>query len=84
MQVHNPKINWETREVKITRCPLICKRKIVVKEDIERKKKVRKRVRAIEKLDRDEWKMSMEENFDNEVKLDKEKVRKMVPPRFHK
>ena len=56
----------------------------MVKEDIERKKKVRKRVRAIEKLDRDEWKMSMEENFDNEVKLDKEKVRKMVPPRFHK
>jgi len=82
--VHNPKINWETREVKITRYLPICGRKIVVKEDIERKKKVRKRVRAIEKLDRDEWKMSMEENFDNEVKLDREKVRKMVPPRFHK
>jgi len=28
--------------------------------------------------------MSMEEKFDNEVKLDKEKVRKIVLPRFHK
>ena len=68
----------------MTRCPPICGRKIAVKKDIEKKKKVGRRVRAIEKLDRDEWKMSMEENFDNEVKLDKEKVRKMVPPRFHK
>ena len=51
---------------------------------VEKKKKVGRRVRAIEKLDRDEWKMSMEEKFDNEVKLDKEKVRKIVLPRFHK
>jgi len=28
--------------------------------------------------------MSMEEKFDDEVELDKEKVRKMVPPRFYK
>ena len=28
--------------------------------------------------------MSMEEKFDNEVELDREKVRKMVLPRFHK
>jgi len=53
LQAHNPKINWKTEEVKITRCPPICGRKIAVKEDIEKKKKVGKRVRAIEKSDRD-------------------------------
>ena len=84
LQAHNPKINWETGKVKITRCPLIYGKKIAVKEDIKKKKKVRRRVRAIEKSDRDEWKMLMEEKFDNEVELDREKVRKMVPPRFHK
>ena len=84
LQAHNPEINWETGEVKITRCPPICGRKIVVKEGIERKRKLEKRIRTIEKPDRDEWKMSMEEKFDDEVELDKEKVRKMVPPRFYK
>ena len=28
--------------------------------------------------------MSMEEKFNNEVELDREKVRKMVPQKFHK
>ena len=65
------------------RYPPIYRRKIAVKEDIEKKKKVGRRVKAIEKLDRDKWKMLMKEKFDNEVKLDKEKVRKIVPPRFH-
>ena len=84
LQAHNPKINWETGEVKMTRCPPICGRKIVVKEEIERKRKLGKRIRAIEKPDRDEWKMLMEEKFNNKVELDKEKVRKMVLPRFYK
>ena len=54
LQVHNPEINWEIGEVKITRCLPICKKKIAVKENIERKKKVEKRIRAVEKSDRDE------------------------------
>ena len=83
LQAHNPKINQEIREVKITRYSPICRRKIVVKEDIERKKKVRRRIKVIEKSDRNEQKISMEKKFDK-VKLDKEKVRKMVLPRFHK
>ena len=84
LQVYNPKINWKTGEVKMTKCPPICERKIAVKENIEKKKKVERRVRAIEKLDRDKWKMLMEEKFDNEVELDREKVKKMVLPRFYK
>jgi len=51
----------------MTRCPPICRRKIAVKEDIEKKKKVGRRVRVIEKSDRDKWKILMEEKFNNEV-----------------
>jgi len=38
----------------MTRCPPICRRKIAVKKDIKRKKKVGRRIRAVEKSDRDE------------------------------
>ena len=51
--MHNPKINWKTEEVKMIRYPPIYRRKIAVKEDIEKKKKVGKRVRAVEKSERD-------------------------------
>jgi len=54
LQVYNPEINWEIKEIKITRCPPIYGRKIVVKKNIERKKKVERRIKAIEKSDRDE------------------------------
>ena len=54
LQVHNPEINWKTGEVRVTRCPPICRRSLVVKENIERRKKIGKRVRAVEKADRDE------------------------------
>jgi len=84
LQVHNPEINWEMEEVKMTRCPPICRRKIAVKEDIERKKKVERKIRAVEKSDRDKWKILMKEKFNDKVKLDREKVRKMVSQRFYK
>ena len=54
LQVHNPEINWETGEVKITRCSPLCRRNLVVKEDIEQRKKIRKRIRNVKKADRDE------------------------------
>ena len=47
-------------------------------------KKIRKRVRAVEKADRDKWKILMEEKFNDKVKLNKEKVRKIVSQRFYK
>ena len=40
LQVHNPEINWEIGEIKITRCPLLCERNLVVKENIEQRKKI--------------------------------------------
>jgi len=45
LAAHNPKINWETREVKMTRCSLLCggrnqKRKKVKRVATEEKKKI--------------------------------------------
>jgi len=54
LQVHNPEINWEMEEVKITRCSPLCERNLAVKEDIEQRKKIRKRIRNVKKADRDE------------------------------
>jgi len=57
---------------------------VAVKEDIERRKKMGKRIRNVEKADRDEWKWMIEEKFDKKIKLDREKVKKMVPQKFHR
>ena len=54
-----------------------------IKQAKELRKKAH-RTRAIDKADRDEWKWTIEEKFDNEIKLDKEKVQKIVPQKFHK
>ena len=54
LQVHNPEINWETGEVKITKCSSLCGRNLAVKEDIEQRKKIGKRIRNVKKADRDE------------------------------
>jgi len=45
LQAHNPKINWETEEVKMTRYLLLCGRNIKLKE--EKKAKGVKRVAMI-------------------------------------
>ena len=66
------------------RYPPICERSIVAKKKTEKRRKVKKKIRAIENLERDEQKMSMEEKFDDEVELDRKKVRKIVLQRFHK
>ena len=37
LQAHNPEINWETREVKMMRCPSLCGRR---PREVERVRKV--------------------------------------------
>ena len=56
LQVHNLKINWEIEEMKIMRCLLFYERNLVVKENIEQRKKMGKRIRNIEKANREKWK----------------------------
>jgi len=36
LAVHNPEINWETGEVKMTRCPPLCSRRSQKKEGEKR------------------------------------------------
>ena len=52
LQAHNLEINWEIGEVKMTRCPPLYERNLAVKKDIEQRKKIRKRIRNVEKADR--------------------------------
>jgi len=63
----------------MTRCLPLCRRNIAVKEDIEQRKKMGRKVKKVEKADRDEWKWTMEEKFNEEIELDREKVKEMVP-----
>ena len=46
LQAHNPKLNWDTREVKMMRCPLLCSRTGQTKE--KRKGKRKKRIVTLE------------------------------------
>jgi len=46
LQAHNPEINWETGEVKMTRYPLLCGRNTKLKEE-----KGRKRVKRVVTLE---------------------------------
>ena len=52
LQAHNLEINWEIGEVKMTRCLPLYERNLAVKKDIEQRKKIRKRIRNVEKADR--------------------------------
>ena len=82
--MHNLEINWETGKIKMMRYLPLCRRNLAVKEDIEQRKKIRKRIENVEKADRDEWEWTMEEKFNEEIKLDREKVKGMMPQKFHK
>jgi len=64
--------------------PPLCERNLAVKKDIEQRKKAGKRIKNIEKANRDEWEWTIEEKFEKEIELDKEKVKEMVPQKFHK
>jgi len=46
LQAHNLEINWKTVEVKITRCPPLCKRNTKLKE--QKREKKRKRIATLE------------------------------------
>jgi len=39
LATHNLEINWETGEVKMTRCPPLCRRKVEIKQRQEKDKR---------------------------------------------
>jgi len=73
LAVHNPEINWETREVKMLRYPPWCGRKVAVKQ---REAKVE---------DGKDLRWTMEDRAkEDEAEEDRRKVEDMVPKRFHR
>ena len=84
LQVHNPKINWKTGEIKITRCLLLCRRNIKLEEGNKMKK--RKRVVMLEEEKIVRWAIDDKKDWgrEKEVEADYRKIEKMVPKRFLK
>jgi len=73
LAAHNPEINWETGEVKMSRCPPWCSKQMTIKQR-EAKVEDGKDLR---------WTMEDRERK-KEVMEDRRKVEDMVPKRFHK
>ena len=84
LQAHSPEINWETEEVKITRCPPLCKRNTKLEKGQEAKKG--KRVVILEKEKIVRWTMKDKEDWrrDEKVEEDHKKIEEMVLKRFLK
>ena len=79
LAAHNPEINWETGEVKMTRCPPLCGGKSQKREKVkmmateEEEKIVRW---AID--DKEDWRR------EEEIEEDHRKIEEMVPRKFLK
>jgi len=79
---HNPEINWETGEVKMTRCPSLCSGIKVRKE--ERKKVKRVAIEEEEKIVC--WTIDNKKDWGKEEEMEKDhrKIEKMVLKKFLK
>ena len=84
LQVHNLKINWETGEVKMTRCLSICGRNSKIREKKETKKG--KRVVTLEEEKIVRWAIDDKKDWGKEKKVeaDHKKIEKIVPQKFLK
>ena len=83
LAVHNPEINWKTREVKITRCLPLCSR---VKSKEKEKKKREKRVATLEKEKIVRWAIDDKEDWGKEKEIEENhrKIKEMVSRKFLK
>jgi len=87
LAAHNPKIDWEKGEVRMTRCPPLCSKNEKIKKDKERKEAVRRReARKMEEEKAINWIADEKEDWrrEEEMELDYCKIEGMVPKRFHK
>jgi len=84
LQAHNPEINWETREVKTTKCLSLCSRAILRKE--EKKVKKGKRIVTLEEEKIIRWIIDNKENWEREEKIKENhrKIEKLVFRKFLK
>jgi len=79
LAVHNPEINWETGEVKMTRCLPLCGGKSQKKEKV-------KRIATEEEEKIVRWVIDDKENWGKkeEIEEDYRKIEEMVPKKFLK
>jgi len=79
LAAHNPEINWETGEVKMTRCPPLCGGRS------QKRKKV-KRVVTEEEEKIIRWAIDNKEDWgrEEEIKENYRKIEEMVPKKFWK
>ena len=84
LQVHNPKINWKTGEIKITRCLLLCRRNTKLEEGQKAKKEKRTVILEKEKIVKQA--IDDEEDWEKEKKAEAEqrKIEEIVPRKFLK
>jgi len=84
LQAHNPEINWETGEVKMTRYPPLCRRNTKLEKGQKAKKGKRVVILEEEKIVR--WAIEDKEDWgrDKEVEVDPKKIEEMVLKRFLK
>jgi len=79
LQAHNPEINWETREVKMTRCPPLCGRR-------PREVKRVKRVATLEEEKIVRWAIDDKKEWEREEEMEEDhrKIEELVPRKFLK
>jgi len=77
LATHNPEIDWEKGEVRMTRCPPLYEKAVRIKG----KKEIREDEKRIVR-----WAVDEKEDWGREEKIevDHRKVEEMVPKRFHK
>jgi len=85
LAAHNPEINWETGEVKITRCLPLCGRNKEKKEKRE-KHRLEREKREVEEEAAIRWIADEKEDWgkEEEMEIDHQKIERMVPSKFHK
>ena len=79
LAAHNPEINWETRKVKMTRCPPLCGGRSQKKEKV-------KRIVTEEEEKIVHWAIDDKEDWgrEEEIEEDYRKIEEMVPKKFLK
>jgi len=77
LAVHNPEIDWEKREVRMTRCPPLCRKAVRIKG----KKKIREDKRKIIR-----WIVDKKKDWgrEEEIEADYRKVEEIVSKQFHR
>jgi len=82
LTAHNPEINWEKGEVKLTRCPPWCGKSSKEKARIRPKE----RGRGTEEEKAISWAADEKEDLgrEEEMEIDHQKIETMVPKRFHR